>query len=231
MEGIPAGMDLLVPGSADGLLTALPGYRPDLLVCNGFPWRIPAPALVTARLGGINVHPSLLPRYRGPIPIHWAIRNGDREIGVTVHRMDERFDTGNLIVQRGGVPLDDDFDPDELLRRVDAVTRELLVTALARVRDGFRGEAQNHADASYAGWMEEDFSFVDWSWTAREIHNQVRTFRFGVPGPAGPLAEVDGRWIAVLRTRIDASDGGVRVECADGPLWITEWEPAEPPRR
>ncbi|MDT3395829.1 formyltransferase family protein [Streptomyces sp. B1866] len=229
---LPAGLDLLLPGSAAGLLRALPGYRPDLIVCNGFPWRLPERVRAVARLGAVNVHPSLLPRYRGPIPVHWAIRNGDAQTGVTVHWMDDTFDTGPVIAARGGVPIGDELDPDGLLRRLDQVSRDVLATALDRVAAGFPGEPQDEAGASYAGWMEEDFSFVDWSRTAREVHNQVRTFQFGVPGPPGPLAEVDGRWVALLRTGTTAPPGGggtVRVACADGPLWVVETEPVDPP--
>jgi methionyl-tRNA formyltransferase len=230
VEALPAGMDLLLPGSGDSLARALPGYRPDLLICHGFPWRLPRSVLTIPRLGGINVHPSLLPKYRGPVPIHWAIRNGDPDVGVTVHWMDESFDTGRVIVQRGGVPLGDEVAPERLLRQVDELSMELLTVALERVLAGFPGEAQNEAEAGYAGWMEDEFGYVDWARTAREVHNQVRTFRFGVPGgPAGPLAEVDGRWVAVLRTRLEPGDG-MRVECADGPLWIVEWEAAQAPR-
>ena len=229
LKAIPPGVDLLLPGSGVNLSRALVGYRPDLLICNGFPWRLPRSVLEIPRLGAINIHTSLLPRYRGPIPIHWAIRNGDPDVGVTIHRMDEAFDTGRVIVQRGGVPLPDEVVPEELFRQLDAVTCGLLPFALNRVRAGFPGEPQNEADASYAGWMEPGFSFIDWSRTAREIHNQVRAFRFGVPGPPGPVAQVGGRRVAVLRTRldppVDGEQAGVRMGCADGPLWVTESVP------
>lgn len=235
VESLPAGVDLLLPRSAASLARALPGYRPDLLLCNGFPWRIPRRVLDAARLGGINVHPSLLPRHRGPIPIHWAIRAGDRETGVTVHWMDEEFDTGRVIVQRGGVPLEDEVVPDELLARMDALTSELIPLALRGVEAGGSaeasdvGEPQDEAKATYAGWMGEDFRRVDRTRTAREIHNQVRASRFGVYDPPGPVVEVNGRWVSVLRTRTDPGEGGVRIDCADGPLWIVESQSVKRP--
>jgi methionyl-tRNA formyltransferase len=227
VDSLPPGVDLLLPRSAASLAQALPGYRPDLLLCNGFPWRIPRRVRDVARLGGINVHPSLLPCHRGPIPIHWAIRAGDRETGVTVHWMDEEFDTGRVIVQRGGVPLEDEVVPDELLARMDALTGELLPLALRRAAAGDRGEPQDEAKATYAGWMEEDFHYVDRTRTVREIHNQVRASRFGVYDPPGPVVQVNGRWVSVLRTRTDPSGGGVRIDCADGPLWIVEAQAVE----
>ncbi|NGO73516.1 methionyl-tRNA formyltransferase, partial [Streptomyces sp. SB3404] len=135
-EAMPPDMDLLVPASARSLLRALPGYRPDLLVCNGFPWRLPGALLRLPRLGALNIHHSLLPRYRGPIPVHWAIRDGERHTGVTVHWMDEDFDTGDIVVQRGGVPIADEFDPDQLLADLNVFGGRLLTEALERVREG-----------------------------------------------------------------------------------------------
>ena len=85
----------------------LRAYEPDLMTCWGFPWKIPQAALEVPRLGSINMHPALLPRHRGPIPLAWALRDGDPVWGQTWHRMDAELDTGNLLVQ-GTVPIEDD---------------------------------------------------------------------------------------------------------------------------
>src|ERR1700754_4290807 len=89
---MPPAMDLLLPGNGESLGQALAGYDLDLIVVYGFPWRIPSSVLTIPRFGAINIPPSLLPRYRGPSPVLWAIRNGDPAMGITVHRMDENFD-------------------------------------------------------------------------------------------------------------------------------------------
>ncbi|MDW6062236.1 hypothetical protein SAZ11_34725 [Streptomyces sp. FXJ1.4098] len=141
--------------------------------------------------------------------------------------MDEEFDTGRVIVQRGGVPLEDEVVPDELLARMDALTSGLLPLALRRVDAGDAGEPQDEAKATYAGWMGEDFRGVDRTRTVREIHNQVRASRFGVYDPPGPVVQVNGRWVSVLRTRADPGGGGLRIDCADGPLWIVESQAVE----
>jgi hypothetical protein len=94
VEALPPGIDLLLPGNAAGLADGLAGYRLDLLIVYGFNWKLPAAVLDTPRHGVLNVHTSMLPKYRGPAPVLWAIRNGDPETGLTIHRMDERFDTG-----------------------------------------------------------------------------------------------------------------------------------------
>ncbi|MGW7351557.1 methionyl-tRNA formyltransferase [Streptomyces sp. NPDC054784] len=228
VAGIPAGTDLLLPADADGLTRALSAYDLDLLICNGFSWRLPRALLDLPRHGALNVHTSLLPRHRGPLPLHWAIRDGDPETGVTVHRMAETFDTGPVLARRGGVTLADEIDPDALFRELAEVTGELLKDAVPRALDGDPGEPQDESAASYAGWMEREFSLVDWSAPRLRTHHQVRTFRFGVPGPPGPVARVGGEWRALLRTRTEPG-AGVRVECGDGPLWIVESVPTEPP--
>jgi methionyl-tRNA formyltransferase len=227
LEALPAGMDLLLPGTAEGLADALVGYRLDLLVVYGFNWKLPAAVLRTPRSGVINVHSSLLPRYRGPAPVLWAIRNGDAEIGLTVHRMDEQFDTGPILAQQGGIPLDEDVTPQGLWRRVSPVLGEVLTAALDQVTKGFPGVPQDGAGASYAGFVEPEFSVVDWSRTSAQVHNQVRMFGFMGPGHA-PVAAVRSRWLKVLRTRLEPADG-IRVQCADGPIWIVESAPAQPP--
>jgi methionyl-tRNA formyltransferase len=220
-------MDLLLPGTAEGLADALGGYRLDLLVVYGFNWRLPAAVLRTPRSGVINIHSSLLPKYRGPAPVLWAIRNGDAEIGLTVHRMDEQFDRGPILAQRGGIPLDEDVTPQRLWRRVSPVLADVLTVALDLVTKGYPGVPQDDAGASYAGFLEPEFSVVDWSRTSAQVHNQVRMFGFMGPAHA-PVAEVGDRWLKVLRTRLEPADG-IRVECADGPIWIVESAPAQPP--
>ena len=86
--------------AASSIAPLLASVEPDLVVCMGFPWKIPPDALAVPRLGWLNGHPSLLPRHRGPLPVAWAIREGDEEIGITFHRMDADLDTGPILAQR-----------------------------------------------------------------------------------------------------------------------------------
>jgi methionyl-tRNA formyltransferase len=220
---LPPGTDLLLPGSAEGLGTALRGYGLDLLVCYGFSWRLPRSVLSIPQYGVVNVHCSMLPKYRGPAPVLWAIRNGDPHLGVTVHRMDEEFDTGPVLAQQDGVPIPDDVTPKSLWTDLAPALRGLLGVALGRVRDPSAGEAQAADGVSHAGLMEPEFSVVDTTKTAREVHNQVRTFRFMGPG-LGPVAAVGGQPLKVLRTSLAPADGH-RLDCVDGPVWITDSEP------
>ncbi|NUT46156.1 MAG: methionyl-tRNA formyltransferase [Saccharothrix sp.] len=225
VEASPRGMDVLLPGAAGGIARSLVGHRPDLIVVYGLPWRLPRSVLDIPRLGAINVHASSLPRYRGPIPVHWAIRNGDPDFGVTVHRMTEEFDAGHVLAAKDGLPIHEDQTFADASTRIERAAQELLGPALARVADGEPGEPQDERLASYAGWMEPAFSTVDWSWPAERIHNQVRTFRYGMPSGPGPLADVGGEVIRVLRTSLAEDERAFGVPCADGLIWITEWEP------
>ncbi|WP_234313601.1 methionyl-tRNA formyltransferase [Streptomyces sp. NBRC 109706] len=221
---LPAGMDLLLPGSSEGLGAALRGYDLDLLVCFGFSWRLPRSVLRIPRHGVVNVHSSMLPKYRGPAPVLWAIRNGDTHLGVTAHRMDEGFDTGPILAQQDGVPIVDDVTPERLWPELSPVLRRVVARALSRAADPGAGEPQSEEGASYGGLLEPAFFVVDPTRTAHEVHNQVRTFRY-IGAGRGPVAQVGGQRLKVLRTSLVPADGP-RLDCADGPLWITECEPA-----
>lgn len=227
LEAIPPGMDLLLPGSMQGLALTLAGYQPDLLVVFGFGWKLPKSVLAIPRLGAINIDVSMLSKYRGPAPLLWAIRNGDRFGGVTIHWMDEGFDTGNIIVQQDGIPLDDDITWHSYCTHAMPVIQTLLTKALGLAAGGYRGTPQDESASSYAGFMDDTFARIDWTKTAREIHNQVRTHRY-MKSTDRPLAKVDDEWIHVRRTSLTPTHG-VQVPCGDGPIWLVDFEAAQPP--
>jgi methionyl-tRNA formyltransferase len=213
------------PARFAGLLAAL---EPDVAVSGGFPLRIPPDALRVPRYGVVNGHPSLLPRLRGPNPIGWALRNGDEEIGFTFHRMDEDFDTGMLLAQ-GSAPLADAQGPEDVVGRMIGLASSLVGTALERVEAGHPGDAQDETDASYAGFFDAEYAEIDWSRPAEEVHRQVRAWWVAAvrEGARGALADLDGERVRVLRTRLDGDEGGTRVECGDGPIWVLETVPSD----
>ena len=128
----PPELDVVVPPRRERLAPLLRALDPDLALCLGFPWKLTPEMLSVPPLGVVNTHPSLLPRYRGPNPVAWAIRNGDTEIGMTFHRMDPGLDTGAILAQEA-IPLDDEHSWEELQPKfVEAVGR-LLPVALERV--------------------------------------------------------------------------------------------------
>jgi methionyl-tRNA formyltransferase len=220
LDGAPGDIDILLPGSTNGLAAALTGYKLDLAVCCYFRWKLPPSVLGVTRLGSINIHASLLPKYRGPIPVHWAIRSGDPSTGITVHWMDERFDSGRIIVQTGGVELDEDPVAERIFGRIDSLMPRTLAAGLEKICNGYEGAAQPE-DIEYFGWMEPSFSNVDWTRDCKEVHNQVRTFRFATSCTRGPKALIAGRYVEIIRTSL-APVAGERVECRDGPIWIAD---------
>jgi transcriptional regulator with XRE-family HTH domain len=161
----------------------------------GIPVKISQAALEVPRLGSVNMHPALLPRHRGPIPLAWALRDGDTVWGQTWHRMDAELDTGNLLVQ-GTVPIEDeDVDIWVFGAKLIANALTLLPRALERIAAGDPGDPQPLKGASWAGHFEDDdYARIDWAQSARAIHNQVRAWHltFGLSGIRAPIAELDG---------------------------------------
>jgi len=223
----PAHLDVLVASGSQRFAQLLAVLEPDLAISGGFPVLIPEDALAVPRHGIVNGHPALLPRYRGPNPIGWALRNGDTELGFTFHRMDATFDTGRVLAQ-GTAPLAGAGRAEDVLETLFGVATSLLPRALERVEVGDPGDAQVEEDASYAGFFEPEYAQIDWTRPAEEVHRQVRAWWLAAGRGAirGPLAELGGERVYVLRTRLDAAEGGTLVECGDGPIWVLETTPA-----
>lgn len=225
----PAGLDLLLARDKLSIEPLVRAYAPDLVTCWGFPWKIPLAALEAPRLGSINLHPGMLPRHRGPVPLAWALRDGDAVWGTTWHYMDAELDTGNLLAQ-GSVPIDDDdVDIAEFGDKLRASAVSLLPRALERVIAGDPGDVQPEEGVTWAGhFADDDYARIDWSHPARAIHNQVRAWHltFGLSGLRAPVAEIGGEEVVVLQTRlVDPGGEARRVECGDGAIWVIASEP------
>jgi methionyl-tRNA formyltransferase len=159
------------------------------------------------------------------MPIHWALLRGEAQTGVTIHWMTGRFDAGPIMARYAGVPLSDDMDDvtaDGLIQELDLVARGLLPEALNKAAQGSLGAEQNEQEATYEPTMVSELATADWSRTAQEVRNVIRARRFGNYDPPGPIAEVAGRRISVLRTSLLAA-AGLPVRCRDRPLWITKF--------
>ena len=219
----PPHLDVLIASDSRRFAPLLALLAPDVALSGGFPVRIPEEALAVPRLGVVNGHPALLPRYRGPNPIGWALRNGDDELGFTFHRMDADFDTGPVLAQ-GSAPLAAAERREDVLETLLGLWESLHPPTLERVEAGEPGDPQDEQDASYAGFFEPEFAEVDWSRPVEEVHRQVRAWWVAAArdGLRGPFAEIGGERVRVVRTRLDGAAGGTRVECADGPIWVVE---------
>jgi methionyl-tRNA formyltransferase len=222
---LPADLDVLMPARRSAIAPLLGAVEPDLVVCMGFPWKVPADALAVPVHGWINGHPSLLPLHRGPVPVAWAIRNGDEQIGITFHRMDAELDTGPILAQRT-FELGEYAEPDAFYPRMGVVVIETLREALDRLAAGEPGAVQK-GEGSYESFFADDDATLDFSRPAAELHRLVWAWRYSIPRGTlhGALAEVDGETVRVLESSLAEVEGATRVECADGPLWLVKTEP------
>ena len=229
LASVPQGLDVLIPGRRVRIAPLLETVRPDLVVCMGFPWKVPADALAVPRLGWLNGHPSLLPRHRGPVPVAWAIRRGDDELGITFHLMDAELDTGPVLAQRT-FPLGEFEEPDALYARMGPTVVEALREALEKIAAGERGAPQEEG-GEYETFFVEGDVWLDLSRPASEVHRLVWAWLFTIPHGTerGPVLELDGKTVRVLRSSLEEVEGAVRVECGDGPLWLVRTEPVSPP--
>ena len=208
--------------------TALETIRqldPDLIVVAAYGRILPQEILDYPRLGCINVHSSLLPKYRGAAPIHWAILNGEKETGVTIMHMALALDAGDIIRQRA-TPIDPDETVEDLHDRLAQLGAELLVETVAQLADGTATRTpQEESQVTLAPMLSRALSPMDWTRPARALHDQVRGL---IPWPAA-VTELGGVRCKILATTVlDETTGkapgsvvaadktGLKLACGDG---------------
>src|SRR5713226_3746269 len=160
--------------------TILESLNPDAVVIIAYGQIIPARLLPIPRLGWINLHASLLPKYRGAAPINWAIVNGETETGVTTMRIDAGMDTGDLLLQRE-LPIGPAETSPELASRLSQLGAPLIRETLLGLHAGtLAPRPQPHASASLAPILKKEDGRINWRLTAQQIFNRIRGF---VPWP------------------------------------------------
>lgn len=170
---------------------------PDCCVVAAYGKILPEWLLAIPKLGCINVHASLLPRYRGAAPINWAIAIGERETGVTIIQMDPGMDTGPMLAKRA-IPIGEAETAPELSARLSQLGAELLSETLPRIeRREIKPEAQDPTQATYAPMLKREDGLIDWRRSAREIANRVRAFQ---PWP-GAFTFLAGSRLTIWRAR------------------------------
>ncbi len=236
LAALEATVVLLKPDLADpAVRETLRAARPDAILSWFWPSKIPAEILALAPRGAFGVHPSLLPRHRGPDPYFHAIRAGDVETGVTLHRLEVEYDTGNLIAQRR-LTIGPTEDAWRLARRLDRPSLELLVDCARRLEAGesLAGEPQDESRATEAPQPDEDELNIDWDLPAGEV---LRLVRAAAPAPMASTLLGDS---LVFVRRAVAYDGpipgglepgealrtpdGIVIVCGEGALRLAEVE-------
>jgi methionyl-tRNA formyltransferase len=212
-------------------VAALRALEPDAMIVIAYGLLLPASILAVPRNGCLNVHASLLPRWRGAAPIARAIEAGDRETGITIMQMDEGLDTGAMLL-KSTEPIHDTDTAASLHDRLSTLGARTLVTVLARLADGgLAPELQDNAAACYARKLKKEEAVIDWTQDAASLHRRIRAFN---PWPVavttwreerlrlwevGPLS--DEAVSAAPGTVIGADGVGVRVATGAGVLALT----------
>jgi len=207
----------------------LSNHRPDAIVTAAFGLIFPQTILDIPSRGSINIHASLLPRWRGAAPVQRALLAGDRLTGITIMRMDAGLDTGPVLLQ-AQIPVSDDDTAGTLTDRLAVLGAELVVRALdALEADGLRAVPQPEEGVSYAAKLDKRESRVDWREDAVALHRRVRAFN-PAPGSRARLREVELKiWTCTLTTGsgrpgevLSADPEGISVACGRGALKLTE---------
>jgi methionyl-tRNA formyltransferase len=177
--------------------------RPDLIVVAGYHKIFPPALLRLPPRGALNVHGSLLPRYRGPCPWKWAILNGERTAGATVVAMTEEVDRGDIYSQQE-VPIAPDDTSESLFQKICAAAGPLLARTIEDLDAGrIRPRPQDERQASYYGYPADEEARLRWGWSAERLRNRVR----GLSPRPGAWTQYAGRRLRVLQ-----------AEPAEGPL-------------
>jgi methionyl-tRNA formyltransferase len=229
------GVPVLQPEKVrDGTLAAaLAALRPDVLVVTAYGRILGRDLLALAPLGAVNVHASILPRWRGAAPIQWAVASGDAETGVTIMQMDEGLDTGDVLLVRT-LPIGPEETAAELAPRLAALGGQAIVEALPLLAAGALVPVrQDGARHTLAPILEKEHGRLDFGRPAAELAARLRGF---TPWP-GAFTTLDGKVLKLHAARAVAGDGGapgsaqadgaaLRIACGGGSaLLVTELQP------
>jgi methionyl-tRNA formyltransferase len=163
-------------------VAAMARLRPDFLFSCYYRHMLKKPLLDLPRLGALNLHGSLLPKYRGRAPVNWVLVNGETETGVTLHYMEEKADRGDLVAQRR-VPITEEDTALTLFARLTVAAEDLMREAYPLLRTGQAPRIpQDHTQASYFGRRRPEDGRIDWRKSAGEIYNLVRAVTHPYPG-------------------------------------------------
>ena len=229
------GLDVAMPAdpNAAGFVERVRAARPDFLFSFYYRHMLGAPLLAVAPRGAYNMHGSLLPRYRGRVPVNWAVLNGESETGATLHAMTVKPDAGGIVGAQA-IPILPDDTAVEVFRKVCVAAEITLARELPGLLAGTNSlRPQDLSLGSYFGGRSAADGAIDWRLGVRAVHNLVRAV---APPYPGAFARADGLALRVWRTLCAASanqpggaprlfwqDGEVRAQCADGMLRLLEF--------
>jgi methionyl-tRNA formyltransferase len=222
-HGIPVHIDESVE-MAGAMIGGMP---PAVIYSFSYRHLIPESVLVQAPLGAFNLHPSLLPAYRGRAPVNWVLVNGERETGVTLHHMVARADAGDIVGNRA-VAIDDSDNALTLYRKLVPLGVELVEELHPKIVAGIAPRRRMDIEkGSYFGRRKPEDGRIDWRWPARRIFNLVRAVTHPYPGA---FCSISGRKLLIWEAKIGAENGTLNRpgklvrEAADSALEIAAGE-------
>ncbi|MEK6778209.1 MAG: methionyl-tRNA formyltransferase [Candidatus Deferrimicrobiota bacterium] len=227
LEALRMGLPVFQPEKARNpdSVARIAAEKPDLIVVVAYGHILPKSILDIPAHGCVNVHASLLPKYRGAAPINWAVVRGEAVTGVTIMKMDVGMDTGPMLLARE-LPIGDDDTAETLFPKLSLLGVEALLEALRRLHDGTLPEIpQEDPLATYAPMIRKEHGRIDWSRPAREVRNLIRGM---TPWPSACTSH-DGKTLKILSASVregrgepgeilDVGREGVLVACGDGAL-------------
>lgn len=186
-------------------ITAISNFSPDVIAVVAYGKILPKAILDIPPKGCINVHASILPKYRGAAPINWAIINGEKETGITTMLLDEGMDTGDMLLTEK-VEIRDDDTASSLHDRLKYIGADLLIKTIKGIKsETIRPIPQDDSQATYAPMLKKEDGRIDWTMKAEEIKNLIRGLN---PWP-GAYTRWDGKQIKIFKAEVEA---GVKEE-------------------
>lgn len=215
-----------------GSVARIAGERPELIVVVAYGQILPPSILDIPEYGCINVHASLLPRYRGAAPINWAIARGETVTGVTIMKMDPGMDTGPMLHVRE-MPIGEDDTAETMFPKLSSLGAQALIEALGNLREGTLAETPQDGNlATHAPMIKKEHGRIDWGKPAREVRDLVRGM---TPWPSA-FTDHDGKTLKILAASVREGKGspgeilsvardGVVVACGEEALLLGKVQP------
>jgi methionyl-tRNA formyltransferase len=188
------GINIQKPENNDELKKVIESIKPEIVITIAYGRIIPLELLEIPKYGWINVHFSLLPRWRGAAPVQWAILNGDKQTGITVFKLDKGMDTGPVYLEQA-TPINDDENSDGLLKRLSQIGSDLAIKSLELISDGVIPKPQASNGITLAPKISKNDGKIDWKQSSDQVINRFRALSSN-PGVWSLLGE--------LRIKIDA---------------------------
>ena len=208
-------------------VAAIKKFQPDIILVSCYARKIPNKIIELAKTGCFNVHPSLLPRYRGPTPLFWQFKKGEEKFGVTLHRVTEEFDQGNILAQQT-IKMPDGISKAEASILLAKLASKIILKTLPLLQNGnFKEVMQDETIASYQSYFQKEDYAVSINWTAKRLYNFIAahkrtmiTFPCEIDGKVYELLDVvsyqANAYKGLNKDMYCITDNVISFKCAEG---------------